>query len=101
MDNWNTHRLSCLYEAFPPDEVRRLIEKIDVVHTAKHGIWLNMAECELSVLAKQCLGERVGDEATLRARIVIWNEDRNTSIKTINWQFKTVDARIEILRLYP
>ena len=101
MDNLNTHRLSCLYEAFPPDQARRLIEKIEVVHTPKHGSGLNMAECELSVLEKQCLGERVGDEATLRERIAIWNQDRNTRSKTITWQFQTADARIKLRRLYP
>ena len=101
MDNLNTHRMSCLYEAFPPDQARRLIEKIEVVHTPQHGSGLNRAECELSGLEKQCLGERVGDEATLRERIAIWNQDRNTRSKTITWQFQTADARIKLRRLYP
>jgi hypothetical protein len=101
MDNLNTHRLSCLYEAFAPEEARRIIEKIEVVHTPKHGSWLNMAECELSVLEKQCLSERVGDEATLRERVSIWNQDRNTRSKMIDWQFQTADARIKLRRLYP
>ncbi len=101
MDNLNTHRLSCLYEAFAPIEARRLIEKIEVVHTPKHGSWLNMAECELSVLEKQCLGERIADEATLRTRIQVWNGDRNRRLKKIDWQFRTPDARIKLRRLYP
>ncbi|MCH8316707.1 MAG: transposase [Planctomycetes bacterium] len=101
MDNLNTHRLSCLYEAFAPTEARRLIEKIEVVHTPKHGSWLNMAECELSVLEKQCLGERVADQPTLRARIQLWNNDRNRRSKNIDWQFQTADARIKLRRLYP
>ena len=101
MDNLNTHRLSCLYESVAPAEARRLIEKIEVVHTPKHGSWLNMAECELSVLEKQCLGGRIGDEATLRTRIGIWNHDRNRRTKTIDWQFRTADARIKLKRLYP
>ena len=101
MDNLNTHRLSCLYEAFVPEEARRLIEKIEVVHTPKHGSWLNMAECELSVLEKQCLGERIGDEATLRERVSIWNEDRNNRSRKIDWQFETAGARIKLRRLYP
>ncbi len=101
MDNLNTHRLSCLYEAFAPTEARRLIEKIEVVHTPKHGSWLNMAECELSVLEKQCLGDRMADEATLRARIQVWNGDRNRRSKNIDWQFRTADARIKLRRLYP
>ena len=101
MDNLNTHRLSCLYEAFAPTEARRLIEKIEVVHTPKHGSWLNMAECELSVLEKQCLGERIADEATLRTRIQVWNGDRNRRWKKIDWQFRTANARIKLRRLYP
>jgi hypothetical protein len=101
MDNLNTHRLSCLYEAFTPEEARRIIEKIEVVHTPKHGSWLNMAECELSVLEKQCLGERVGDEPTLRERVAAWETDRNHRSKTIDWQFATADARIKLRRLYP
>lgn len=101
MDNLNTHRMSCLYEAFTPAEARRIIEKIEVVHTPKHGSWLNMAECELSVLEKQCLGERIGDEATLRERVSIWNADRNNRSKKIDWQFETADARIKLHRLYP
>jgi len=100
MDNLNTHKLSCLYETFLPQEARRLIEKIEVVHTPKHGSWLHMAECELSVLEKQCLGDRIGDEATLRQRITIWNTDRNNRSKKIDWQFKTADARIKLRRLY-
>jgi hypothetical protein len=101
MDNLNTHKMSCLYEAFEPAEARRIIEKIEVVHTPKHGSWLNMAECELSVLEKQCLDDRIGDEETLRQRVKIWNEDRNCRSKKIDWQFETVDARIKLRRLYP
>jgi transposase len=101
MDNLNTHRLSTLYEAFEPAEARRIIDKIQVVHTPKHGSWLNMAECELSVLEKQALGERVGDESELRQRVTWWHEDRNRHTKTIDWQFTTADARIKLKRLYP
>jgi len=101
MDNLNTHRMSCLYEAFSPEEARRIIEKIEIVHTPKHGSWLDMAECELSVLEKQCLGERVADEGILRERVQVWNKDRNHRSKKIDWQFQTNDARIKLRRLYP
>ncbi len=101
MDNLNTHKMSCLYEAFAPEQARRIIEKIEVVHTPKHGSWLNMAECELSVLEKQCLGERIGDEAILRQNVSIWNVDRNNRSKKIDWQFETAGARIKLRRLYP
>lgn len=101
MDNLNTHRMSCLYEAFTPEAARRLIEKIEVVHTPKHGSWLNMAECELSVLEKQCLNERMPDDRTLAKRIGLWESDRNNRSKKIDWQFETADARIKLRRLYP
>jgi hypothetical protein len=101
MDNLNTHKMSCLYEAFVPEEARRIAEKIEVVHTPKHGSWLNMAECELSVLAKQCLDVRIADEAALRERVARWNENRNHRSKMIDWQFRTADARIKLRRLYP
>lgn len=101
MDNLNTHRMSSLYEAFQPEEARRLIERIEVVHTPKHGSWLNMAECELSVLEKQALGERVGSESELRERVAAWESNRNTSFRGIDWQLRTPDARIKLRRLYP
>jgi len=101
MDNLNTHRLSSLYEAFPPAEARRLIDKLEPVHTPKHGSWLNMAECELSVMEKQALGERVGDELELKRRVTHWNDDRNHRTKRIDWQFRTSNARVKLRRLYP
>jgi transposase len=101
MDNLNTHKMSCLYEAFTPKEARRIIDKIDVVHTPKHGSWLNMAECELSVLGRQCLNDRIGNETQLRKRVSDWEKDRNNRFKKIDWQFTTADARIKLRRLYP
>jgi transposase len=101
MDNLNTHRLSSLYEAFEPAEARRLVEKIEPVHTPKHGSWLNMAECELSVLERQALGERVGDERELVQRVTRWSDDRTNRTKRIDWQFRTSDARVKLRRLYP
>ena len=101
MDNLNTHRLSSLYEAFEPDEARRLIDRFEVVHTPRHGSWLNMAECELSVLEKQTLAQRIGDERELHTRVMHWNSERNNRSKQIDWQFTTTDARIKLRRLYP
>jgi transposase len=97
MENLNTHRLSTLYEAFEPAEARRLIERIEVVHTPKHGSWLNMAECELSVLEVQALAERIGNESDLTKRVTLWSEDRNRRTKRIDWQFRTADARVKLL----
>lgn len=101
MDNLNTHSLASLYEAFEPDEARRLIRRLEVVYTPKHGSWLNMAEIELGVLSRQCIGGRVPDPVTLTSQIGAWQNDRNNANGTIDWQFTTADARIRLRRLYP
>jgi len=101
MDNLNTHSLASLYEAFEPGEARRLIDRLEVVYTPKHGSWLNMAEIELGVLSRQCMGGRVPDQPTLVASVERWQKDRNANRATIDWQFTTADARIKLRRLYP
>lgn len=101
MDNLNTHALASLYEAFEPSEARRLIERLEVVYTPKHGSWLNMAEIELGVLSRQCMGDRVPDQPTLAAAVERWQKNRNNSRATIDWRFTTADARIKLRRLYP
>jgi hypothetical protein len=101
MDNLNTHRLSSLYEAFTPEEARRLIERLEVHHTPKHGSWLNMAETELSVLNSQCLDRRIGEKAELRSEVAAWQQRRNTAKCRVDWQFTTADARVKLKRLYP
>lgn len=101
MDNLNTHRIASLYEAFPPEEAHRLAGRLEIHHTPKHGSWLNMAEIELSVLTRQCLDERIGEEETLRDKIQVWEIARNESQATVDWQFKTEDARIKLKKLYP
>src|SRR5947209_8955002 len=77
MDNLNTHKVASLYEAFPPEQARRIAERLEVHHTPKHGSWLNMAEIELSVLAGQCLDRRMESAAALKAEIEPWEEERN------------------------
>jgi len=101
MDNLNTHSPASLYEAFEPAEARRLIDRLEVVYTPKHGSWLNMAEIELSALSRQCLGDRVPDQPTLVANVARWQKSRNASRVTIDWQFTTANARIKLRRLYP
>ena len=101
MDNLNTHSIVSLYETFPPEEARRLSERLDIHHTPKHGSWLNMAEIELSVLKGQCLDRRIADMETMQAEVAAWEKDRNNSLKKIDWQFTTPDARIKLKRLYP
>jgi hypothetical protein len=100
-DNLNTHTPASLYEAFAPAEARRLAERIEWHHTPKHGSWLNVAECELSVLARQCLDRRIPDRATLEREVAAWQERRNAQVVKIDWQFTTADARVKLKRLYP
>jgi transposase len=101
MDNLNTHKFASLYEAFEPEEARRIIEKLEIHYTPKHGSWLNMAEIELSVLQRQSLKVRIPDQATLVEKVIAWQNRRNASKSTINWRFTTEDARIKLHRLYP
>ena len=100
-DNLNTHKLASLYEAFPPEEARRLIDKLEVHYTPKHGSWLNMAEIDLRVLRGQCLDRRISDFSTLTSEVAAWQSDRNTAQVKVNWQFTTADARVKLKRLYP
>jgi hypothetical protein len=101
MDNLNTHKLASLYEAFPAEQARRIAEKLEIHHTPKHGSWLNMAEIELSVLARQCLDQRIESREKLREEVAGWELDRNEQQVEIKWQFTTADARIKLHRLYP
>jgi hypothetical protein len=101
LDNLNTHVGGALYEAFPPAEARRILNKLEIHYTPKHGSWLNMAETELSVLSRQCLDRRIGTQPCLESEVLAWTQARNTSATTVDWQFTTDDARIKLKRLYP
>lgn len=100
-DNLNTHRPACLYQRFPPEDARRIARKIEWHYTPEHGSWLNIAECELSVLSRQCLNRRIGDHETLVREVQAWETERNAAQVTIDWQFTAADARIKLKRLYP
>eukprot|EP01136_Pigoraptor_vietnamica_P034985 Opistho-1_new@99584 len=100
-DNLNTHGTGSLYEAFPPAEAHRLAERIEWHYTPRHGSWLNMAEIELSVLARQCLDRRIPDRETLAREVAAWKAERNAAGVTADWQFTTADARVKLKRLYP
>jgi hypothetical protein len=100
-DNLSTHTPACLCEAFEPAEARRLAERFEWHHTPKHGSWLNIAEMELSVVARQCLDRRIPDMDTLRREVEAWERARNQAIVKVNWQFTTVDARVKLKKLYP
>lgn len=101
LDNLNTHVGGALYEAFPPAEARRLLERLEIHYTPKHGSWLNMAESELSILARQCLDCRIADPAILAREVAAWEARRNSAQATMDWRFTTADARIKLAHLYP
>jgi len=101
LDNLNTHTPAALYEAFEPAEARRLAGRFEWHHTPKHGSWLNVAEMELSVLARQCLDRRIPDGETLRREVAAWEAERNAAVVGVEWQFTTADARVKLKKLYP
>jgi transposase len=100
-DNLNTHGTGSLYEAFDPAEALRLAKRIEWHYTPKHGSWLNMAEIELSVLARQCLDRRIPDIESLRREVAAWQQRRNAAEVKADWQFTTADARVKLKKLYP
>lgn len=101
MDNLNTHRPASLYKAFPPEEARRIIKKLEIHYTPKHGSWLNIAEVELNVMTRQCLSRRIASIDVLRSELSAWENERNQNKSKVNWQFTTKDARIKLVSLYP
>jgi hypothetical protein len=101
MDQLNTHSPASLYVAFPPAEAKRIADKLDIHYTPKHGSWLNMAEIELSILQRQCLGQRFADQVAMAQVVQAWVTTRNATTSRIDWQFTTTDARTKLRRLYP
>ena len=101
MDNLNTHKVASLYEAFPPEQARRVAERLEIHHTPKHGSWLHVAEIELSVLARQCLERRIETAEELRREVLAWEGPRNERGAEVQWRFTTTDARIKLRHLYP
>lgn len=100
-DNLNTHKLGSLYLAFPPAEAQRIMRKLELVHTPKHGSWLNIAESELSALTRQCLGAHIPELETVRSKAEAWAKQRNAKQTGVRWQFTAEDARVKLHRLYP
>ena len=100
-DNLNTHKPASLYEAFPPAEARRIVDRFEWHYTPKHGSWLNIAECELSVLSRQCLDRRIPDQKSLGTEVNAWTTSRNTEQTEVKWHFTTEDARTKLSQLYP
>ncbi len=100
MDQLNTHAIGSLYEAFAPDEAKRIADRLEVHHTPKHGSWLNMAEVELSAFGRD-LPERVGDRDAMATHVSAWEKRRNGAKVKADWQFTTADARVKLRKLYP
>ena len=100
-DNLSTHTPAALYAAFEPGEARRLAERFEWHYTPKHGSWLNVAEMELSVLARQCLDRRIPDSETLGKEVAAWQLKRNAAVVKVVWQFTNAKARIKLKKLYP
>jgi len=101
MDNLNTHNKSSLYEAFEPVEAKRIADKLEIHYTPKHGSWLDIAEIELGILARQCLSRRIDNMEHLKDEVTAWQVIRNTAEAKVNWRFTAKDARIKLKRLYP
>ncbi len=101
MDNFGTHKPAALYEAFSPEEAKKLWDRFEFVYTPKHGSWLNMAEIELNVLMGQCLNRRIDNMELMRKEVKAWQESRNNKKATINWQFTNNAARVKLKKLYP
>lgn len=101
MDNLNTHKAASLYKAFPPSEARRIIKRLEIHYTPKHGSWLDMAEIELNVMTRQCLSRRISTLDKLKCELSAWEMERNRDTAKIQWHFQTVDAREKLISLYP
>ena len=101
MDNLNTHSPASFYEAFDPEEARRLTNRFEFHHTPKHGSWLNIAEIELSVLSRQCLDRRMPNQSFLESEVKAWEDERNDQVVKVQWRFTTADACIKLKHLYP
>ena len=101
MDNLNTHKLSILYEFYTPEEARRIIKRFEVHYTPVHGSWLDIAEIEISAMAKQCINRRIPNIEILKSELIAWIKERNNDKIGINWRFRAKDARIKLKWLYP
>ena len=101
MDNYGTHKPAALYEAFLPEEAKRIWDRFEFIYTPKHGSWLNMAEIELHVLMGQCLNRRISTIEEMRREVKAWHQERNNKEAKINWQFTNDKARVKLKKLYP
>ena len=101
-DNLNTHTIGAFYEAFPPEQARAIVRRLEFCHTPKHGSWLNIAENELSSMTRQCVtGRRFETIEALSSETTAWHEHSNATQRGVDWQFKVCDARMKLRSIYP
>ncbi len=101
MDNLNTHKPASLYKKYPPQEAGRILKKLEIHYTPKHGSWLNIAEIELNVMTEQCLSRRLDNMNLLHSELSAWELERNNNHSVVDWQFTSYNARIKLASLYP
>ena len=101
MDNLNTHKPSSLYKKYKPEEARRIIRKLEIHYTPKHGSWLDIAEIELNIMTRQCLNRRIDSIEKLTSELAAWEKERNENHSKVNWHFRIKDARVKLISLYP
>jgi hypothetical protein len=100
-DNLNTHQIASLYTAFPPEQAHRLARRLEIHYTPRSGSWLNVAEIELSALARQCLNQRIATPEELRRETEAWQRERNADGSRVQWRFTTAEARVKLQHVYP
>jgi len=101
MDNLSSHKIYNLYKVFEPKRARTIMKRLEIVYTPKHGSWLNIAECELSVLSRQALQKRFATIEEVKEQVETWAKNRNTLQKGVDWQFTSQDARVKLKKIYP
>ena len=101
MDNLNTHRIASLYSTFKPAKAYALAQRFEIHYTPKHGSWLNIAEIEISILARTCLSKRIANIRKFRSEIRANISRRNKIKNRVRWQFTADQARIQLKSLYP
>jgi DDE superfamily endonuclease len=100
-DNLNTHDGASLYEAFPPEQARRILGRIEWHYTPKHGSWVNMAETEIRIMNGQCLDRRMDSQSLIAREVATWESKRNAIKARIHWTFTLAAARRKLRKLYP
>lgn len=101
MDHLNTHSIASLYTAFPPEEAKRIADRLEIHYTPKHGSWMDMAEIEIGILSRQCLSRHIPSKDQITLEVAAWCNCRNLSCSSVSWQFSAADARIKLKSLYP